>query len=48
MRGEDGADAVDDCAAVGFEGVGGIVEAVAKEDADEEVCGAVESELEGG
>ena len=47
MRGEDGADAVDDRAAVGFEGVGGVVEAVAKEDADEEVCGAVESELEG-
>ena len=47
MRGEDGADAVDDRAAVGFEGVGGIVEAVAKEDADEEVCGAVQRELEG-
>ena len=47
MRGEDGADAVDDRAAVGFEGVRGVVEAVAKEDADEEVCGAVERELEG-
>ena len=44
---EDGADAVDDRAAVGFEGVGGVVEAVAKEDADEEVCGAVQRELEG-
>ena len=47
MRGEDGADAVDDRAAVGFEGVGGVVETVAKEEADEEVCGAVQSELEG-
>ena len=47
MWGEDGADAVDDFAAVGFEGVRGVVEAVAEEEADEKVRGAVESELEG-
>ena len=44
---EDGADAVDDFAAVGFEGVGGVVEAVAEEGADEEVGESVEEELEG-
>lgn len=47
MRREDGADAVDDRAAVGFEGVGGVVQAVAKEEADEGIRGAVQSELEG-
>jgi len=47
MRREDGADAVDAGAAVGFEGVGGVVEAVAKENADEGICGAVQRELEG-
>jgi len=47
MRREDGADAVDDGAAVGFEGVGGVVEAVAKEEADEGICRAVQRELEG-
>jgi len=47
VRREDGADAVDDGAAVGFEGVGGVVEAVAKEEADEGICGAVQRELEG-
>jgi hypothetical protein len=47
VGGEDGADAGDDVAAVGFEGVGGVVEAVAEEDADEEVGKAVEEELEG-
>lgn len=46
MRGEDGADAVDDGAAVGFEGVGGVIEAVAKEEADEGIRCAVERELE--
>lgn len=47
MRGEDGADPVDDFAAVSFEGVRGVVEAVAEEYSDEEVCNAVEGELEG-
>ena len=47
MRREDGADAVDAGAAVGFEGVGGVVEAVAKENAAEGICGAVQRELEG-
>ena len=47
MRREDEADAVDDGAAVGFEGVGGVVEAVAKENADDGICGAVQSKLEG-
>lgn len=47
MRGEDGADAVDDFAAVSFEGVRGVVEAMAEEEANEEVRGAVEGELEG-
>ena len=42
------ADAGDDFAAVGFEGVGGVVEAVAEEDSDEEVGEAVEEEFDGG
>ncbi len=47
MRGEDGTDAVDDRAAVGFEGVSGVVEAVPEEEPDEKVRGTVEGELEG-
>ena len=47
MRGEDGANAIDDFAAVSFEGVRGVVETVAEEYSDEEVCGPVECELEG-
>ena len=45
MWGEDGADAVDDFAAVSFEGVRGVVEAVTEEEPDEKVCNAVEGEL---
>ena len=40
MRRENGADAFNDRAAVGFEGVGGVVEAVAKEEADEGIRAA--------
>ena len=47
MRREDGADAIDDPAAGGFEGVSGVVEAVSKEEADEGIRCAVERELEG-
>jgi len=46
MRREDGADAVDAGAAVGFEGVGGVVE-VAGVNGAELVGGAVQRELEG-
>ncbi len=44
---KDGADAVDDFFAVGFEGVGGVVEAVAEEEAHEGVGQAVHEELDG-
>ncbi len=43
MRREDRANAVDYRAAVGLEGVGGVVEAVAKHQSDEEIRGAVEA-----
>ena len=46
MRGDERAAAFDDVAAVGFERVGGVVEAVAEEDADEKIGEAVDEEFD--
>lgn len=46
VRGEDGADAVDDFFAVGFEGVGGVVKAVAEEESHEGVGQAVHEKFD--
>ena len=46
VGGDERAAAFDDVAAVGLEGVGGVVEAVAEEDADEEIGEAVDEEFD--